>query len=383
MAAVPYGVYFREHRILMANPTSDAELIALARAGDDRAFGALVERYEGAVAATAIGMLGPRRRRRRRRPGDVHSISPCARQLSRRLVAQDVSRAHRHEPVAQRAARRRRLLLRFVSRDETRDRPAGAATWARTARWTPASCARSCAPRSKRLSEKHRAVVVLRMFQDCSTRETAQILGVPEGTVLSRLSRAMKELETHLAPYVRRGERRTAGDSAMTEHETSPHRRSARAAARATRRRRRSRLGSAIAFARGSTAERAQALPRSLERQFVRIVPLVAAAALHARGVQLVGRARHVGVADRRRAQSAAGHARVGVFGVVAVRSRRCVATEHAMSAEHEVASSLLAATLSSASRSACSPTRRSCAGGASASANCSVRPASSRTWRT
>src|SRR5262249_14940016 len=58
-----------------------------------------------------------------------------------------------------------------------------------------------------RLSEKHRAVVVLRMFQDCSTRDAARILGVPEGTVLSRLSRAMRDLEQHLAPYVRHGAR--------------------------------------------------------------------------------------------------------------------------------------------------------------------------------
>src|SRR5580765_5606968 len=37
---------------------SDAELIASAREGDDRAFGAIVERYESAVAAVAVGMLG-------------------------------------------------------------------------------------------------------------------------------------------------------------------------------------------------------------------------------------------------------------------------------------------------------------------------------------
>ena len=55
------------------------------------------------------------------------------------------------------------------------------------------------------LNEKHRAVVVLRMFDDCSTREVAKILGIPEGTVLSRLSRAMKELEALLAPYVNSG----------------------------------------------------------------------------------------------------------------------------------------------------------------------------------
>ena len=42
-------------------------------------------------------------------------------------------------------------------------------------------------------------------MQGLSTRETADALGIPEGTVLSRLARAMKELEATLAPYVRYG----------------------------------------------------------------------------------------------------------------------------------------------------------------------------------
>ena len=56
-----------------------------------------------------------------------------------------------------------------------------------------------------RLGPKHRPVVVLRLLDGRSTRETAEILGVPEGTVLSRLSRALRELEPMLAPYVRGG----------------------------------------------------------------------------------------------------------------------------------------------------------------------------------
>ncbi|HTR76768.1 MAG TPA: RNA polymerase sigma factor, partial [Gemmatimonadaceae bacterium] len=54
-----------------------------------------------------------------------------------------------------------------------------------------------------KLPPKHRAVIVLRMIDGRSTRETAEILRVPEGTVLSRLARAMKQLETHLQPYMR------------------------------------------------------------------------------------------------------------------------------------------------------------------------------------
>ena len=50
------------------------------------------------------------------------------------------------------------------------------------------------------LSEEHRAVVVLRLLEERSTRETAEILDVPEGTVLSRLSRAVRQLRVTLGP---------------------------------------------------------------------------------------------------------------------------------------------------------------------------------------
>ena len=47
----------------------------------------------------------------------------------------------------------------------------------------------------QQLKPDHRAVVVLRMIQGYSTRETAQALGLPEGTVLSRLSRGLASLK--------------------------------------------------------------------------------------------------------------------------------------------------------------------------------------------
>ena len=54
----------------------------------------------------------------------------------------------------------------------------------------------------QQLSPKHRAVIVLRMIDGYSTKETAEILGIPAGTVLSRLARAMEALKPLLQPYV-------------------------------------------------------------------------------------------------------------------------------------------------------------------------------------
>jgi RNA polymerase sigma-70 factor (ECF subfamily) len=45
--------------------------------------------------------------------------------------------------------------------------------------------------------------VVLRMLEGLSTAETAEVLKIPQGTVMSRLARAMSELERLLAPYAK------------------------------------------------------------------------------------------------------------------------------------------------------------------------------------
>jgi RNA polymerase sigma-70 factor (ECF subfamily) len=183
---------------------SDADLLAQARAGDDRAFGALVARYEGAIAATAIGMLGY---------GDdaddvgQETFIRFHRAIDRFRGESSLKTylVHIAMNLSINALRRRkRSFLRFVSRDEspidTPELRAGPADELDTGEIQQVVRQAVAA-----LGEKHRAVVVLRMFQECSTKETADILGVPEGTVLSRLSRAMKELEARLEPYVRRG----------------------------------------------------------------------------------------------------------------------------------------------------------------------------------
>ena len=50
----------------------------------------------------------------------------------------------------------------------------------------------------KRISPKLRAVVVLRYYDDLSEREIAEVLAIPVGTVKSRMSRALAQLEQSL-----------------------------------------------------------------------------------------------------------------------------------------------------------------------------------------
>lgn len=51
----------------------------------------------------------------------------------------------------------------------------------------------------KRLQPDQRMVVVLRIMEGYSTKETANILNVPEGTVMSKLSRGLKKLKDILS----------------------------------------------------------------------------------------------------------------------------------------------------------------------------------------
>src|SRR5689334_7387911 len=105
----------------MAENATDAELIARARAGDDRAFAVLVDRYERAVAATVIGMLGPGDDaddvgqetfiRFHRALGNFRGESSLKTYLVH--IAMNLS--------LNALKRRRRSVLRFVSRDEQND----------------------------------------------------------------------------------------------------------------------------------------------------------------------------------------------------------------------------------------------------------------------
>jgi len=48
------------------------------------------------------------------------------------------------------------------------------------------------------LPEEHRAVVVLRHYEGLKFREVAEVLGIPEGTVKSRMARALSRLARQL-----------------------------------------------------------------------------------------------------------------------------------------------------------------------------------------
>lgn len=177
---------------------SDTDLVAAARGGSDPAFAELVRRYQGQVERVVIRMVGPGDEAE-----DVAQETFIRFHGALRTFRGDASVGTYLTRIAMNlslnALRRRRWQLRrFVSRDvsDTAD----------TAVYDAGSDDRAIASDQRarieralgRLSTDQRAVVVCRMLEDCSTRETAELLGIPEGTVMSRLTRALERLRREL-----------------------------------------------------------------------------------------------------------------------------------------------------------------------------------------
>lgn len=183
------------------SPETDDALLALARAGDPQAFGRLVERYEARVAATIIGMLGPGPEaddvgqetfiRFYRHLDAYRGDAALGTYLTRIAINQSLKALKR----------RQSWTRRFFFTDDVDALPAPSDVDA------PPTEARERAALVQaalaRLTPEHRAVVVLRMLEEYSTRETAALLDLPEGTVMSRLKRALARLEGLLDPLLR------------------------------------------------------------------------------------------------------------------------------------------------------------------------------------
>jgi RNA polymerase sigma-70 factor (ECF subfamily) len=180
---------------------AEQALVGRARLGDQAAFRALVERYEGLVAATVTGMLGT--------GAEADDVGQNT--FIRFYQSLDQYRGEGGvAPYLTRIAinlslnaleKRKRRLKTFFSREELPpltdpihegDQELQQIEWQRIIQRA-----------LNRLRPKHRAVVVLRLIDGYSTQETAELLDVPVGTVLSRLARAQKQLKNLLEPYLK------------------------------------------------------------------------------------------------------------------------------------------------------------------------------------
>ncbi len=173
---------------------NETELVEAARNGDQEAFHSLVEQHQSQVAATVVGMLGrgpeaedigqetflrfykalPRFR------GD----SKVGTHLTRIAVNLCINEIRRRQ-------RRRRF---YFSDGESKMTNAPD----RKLSNNPGESRNLVQQGLKKLTPKFRSVLVLRLIDGYSTRETAEILKLPTGTVLSRLARAQEKFKSIL-----------------------------------------------------------------------------------------------------------------------------------------------------------------------------------------
>jgi RNA polymerase sigma-70 factor (ECF subfamily) len=179
----------------------DAVLIQRASVGDDGAFRQLVERYSDRVAATVTSMLG-----RGPEADDIGQETFIRLYKSLSKIRGDSSLSTYVTRIAinlclDAVRKQKRWRFWFWEEDNSDTTPA------------ELTVENSASPESNErrelvhraiqiLDPKHRAVVVLRMIDGYSTKETAVILKLPVGTVLSRLSRAQERLRKLLEPYI-------------------------------------------------------------------------------------------------------------------------------------------------------------------------------------
>jgi RNA polymerase sigma-70 factor (ECF subfamily) len=168
----------------------EGEILARLKSGDEAAFRALVERYEGQVAATVTGILG---------------YGPDIDDIGQETFVQFFRTLGRFRGEAAIATylvriainlslnelRRRKRTDQYHTTDALEDMPG----IPREKHRPHAEDARVLVRQGlERLDPKYRSVIVLRLIDGFSTRETAEILGLPPGTVLSRLARGQERL---------------------------------------------------------------------------------------------------------------------------------------------------------------------------------------------
>ncbi len=179
----------------------DLELIELSRKGDDQAFGVIISRYEHQIARTVIGMLGDTDEaedvgqetfiRFFRSLDKFRGDSTLGTYLTRIAINLSLNEL----------TKRKKTLSLFYKRSKDKetmfDIPEPGDEFERSDKKEIVDKA------LQQLEPGFRSVVVLRLVEGYSTKETSEILNLPLGTVLSRLSRAQEKLKEILVPLMK------------------------------------------------------------------------------------------------------------------------------------------------------------------------------------
>ena len=179
---------------------TDTAIIEEIKAGDKSAFKVLVERYEQQIRGTVIGMLG---------------VVPEAEEVAQDVFIRFYKSIENYKAEAKLSTYLTRIAIN-LSINELKRRQK------KTSRWLSIFSKQDKVLQIKdtsqsldrfemrelihqalqKLDPDFRKVVVLRLIEGYSVKETAEILQLPKGTVASRLSRAQQQLQKILKPIL-------------------------------------------------------------------------------------------------------------------------------------------------------------------------------------
>ena len=182
----------------MKGKMTEKALIEKVLNGDRNAFRKIVEQYESTVAAAVYGMLGRCSEaedigqevfiRFYNALGRFRGDSTIKTYLTRIAINLSLNELNRRK-------RRKQFFETSISEKINDIKEPEETSWKED--WEIIHKALG------RLDEKYKSVLVLRLINGYSTREAAQILKLPAGTVLSRLSRAQEKLKSILTLKLR------------------------------------------------------------------------------------------------------------------------------------------------------------------------------------
>ena len=180
---------------------NDIELIQKVKNGDNDAFANIVKKYRSQVARTVIGMLGNCDEaddvgqevfiRLYRSTNDFRGDATLGTYITKIAINLSLNALKKQTKDV-----RRFVLLKNNNNSDKEDKLYNLPNYddEHESRDTQEIVQRALG----RLEPKFRSVIVLRMIDGLSTKETAEALNLPQGTVLSRLTRAQEKLKIEL-----------------------------------------------------------------------------------------------------------------------------------------------------------------------------------------
>lgn len=177
---------------------TDEQLIQLSLEGNEAAFKQLIQRYQSRVASTVIGMLGncPEAEdvgqetfiRFYNNLKNFRGDASVGTYLTRIAINLSLNELKRRQ-------RKSLIFFRKMSDDDFEIADEGNDIEFDDKQELVQQAI-------QKLDPKFRSVVVLRLMDGYSTTETAEILNLPIGTVLSRLARGQQKLKETMSPYL-------------------------------------------------------------------------------------------------------------------------------------------------------------------------------------